>query len=225
MEELELRELFQIITKRIWFIAALTVVMLLGSIIWTQYIVTPTYDTFTTLMLGKPQDNATTGTQYSSQEITTNRMLISTYSELGKSKSIVNKVNRALGGGYTYNELKSKVAIDLVNGTELIKINVTDTDPIRAAKIANTYAQIFMADVTQIMRIDNMNIIDVAEIPDSPTNPKPLMTASICVVLGLMLGVFIAFLIEMLDMTIKSPEDVEKHLGLPVLGVIAIIKE
>lgn len=225
MEELELRELFEIIKKRLGLILALSVAFLAVSIIFNTFVVVPKYETFSTLMLGKPENNANPNTMYSSQEITTNQMLIGTYSELGKSKAIMGKVNDALGGIYTYEELSSKININLVNNTELIKINVTDEDPVQAAKIANVMAEIFMVEVTRIMKIDNMNIIDVAEVPTEPSSPSPLRDGAIALVLGLMLGVFIAFLIEVLDRTIKSPEDVERHLDLPLLGMIATMKE
>lgn len=225
MEELELRDLFQIITKRIWLIIALMAVMLSLSVFITRYVSVPTYDTFTTLMLGKPNNNLSAGTQYNYQEIATNKALIGTYSELGMSKSIMGKVNEQLGGQYSYEGLKQRISITLVNDTELIRINVTDTDPVQAAKLANTFAEIFMVEVTKIMRIDNMNIIDTAEIPEAPSNPKPVRAAVIFTFFGALLGVFISFLIEVLDRTIKSPEDVEKHLALPVLGIIAVIKE
>ena len=101
MEELELRDLFQIVTKRIWLIIALMAVMLSLSVFITRYVSVPTYDTFTTLMLGKPQNNLSAGTQYNYQEIATNKALIGTYSKLGMSKSIFSKVNDKLGGTYT----------------------------------------------------------------------------------------------------------------------------
>lgn len=225
MEELELRDLFQIIKKRFWLIIALMSVMLALSIFLTKYVSVPQYETFTTLMLGKPQNNLSAGTQYNYQEIATNQMLIGTYSELGKSKSIMGKVNQDLGNLYSYEELKGKISINLVNETELIRINVVDADPVQASKIANSMAKIFMQEVTRIMRIDNMNIIDYAEVPQSPFSPRPARAAVIFAFFGALLGVFIAFLLEVLDRTIKSPEDVEKHLELPVLGMIAMIKE
>lgn len=225
MEELELRDLFQIIWKRIWLIIALAIVMMSISIVINKYLSVPQYDTNTTLMLGKPQNNLSAGTQYNYQEIATNQMLIGTYSELGKSKSIMSKTNDRLGGIYSYEQLKSKISINLVNETELIQINVTDENPEQAAKIANTFADVFMYEVTRIMRIDNMNIIDKAEVPRFPSSPKPVRAAIIFTFFGALLGVFIAFLLEVLDRTIKSPDDVERHLELPVLGMIAMMKE
>lgn len=225
MGELELKDFFNIIVRRIWLIIALMCVMMALSIFITTKISVPQYETFTTLMLGKPQNNLSAGTQYNPAEIQTNQMLIGTYSELGRSKAIMGKVNQQLGGIYDYDTLKSKVSINLVNETELIKINVTDSNPRQAAKIANIMASVFMQEVTKIMRIDNVNIIDYAEVPSYPVSPKPVRAAVIFTIFGALLGIFIAFMMEMLDRTVKSSEDVEKHLELPVLGMIVLVKE
>lgn len=225
MEELELRDLFNIIFRRLWLIVSLMVIMLALSVFITTQISIPQYETFTTLMLGKPQNNLSAGTQYNYQEIATNQMLIGTYSELGKSKAVMGKVNQRLGDKYTYDELKSKISIKLVNETELIQITVQDADPKEAARIANTMADVFTYEVTRIMRIDNMNIIDVAEVPKFPVSPKPMRAAIVFTFFGALMGVFIAFLMEVMDRTIKTQEDVERHLELPVLGMIAMVKE
>lgn len=225
MGELELKDLFNIIVRRMWLIIALMCLMMALSIFITTKISVPQFETFTTLMLGKPQNNLSAGTQYNPMEIQTNQMLIGTYSELGRSKAIMGKVNQQLGGIYDYDTLKSKVSINLVNETELIRINVTDSNPRQAAKIANIMASVFMEEVTKIMRIDNMNIIDYAEVPTYPVSPKPVRAAIVFAFFGALMGIFIAFLLEVLDRTVKSAEDVEKHLELPVLGMIVLVKE
>ncbi|NLY36248.1 MAG: hypothetical protein GX046_03310 [Tissierellia bacterium] len=82
-----------------------------------------------------------------------------------------------------------------------------------------------MQTVKEIMLVENVQIIDKAILPKNPIKPKKLMNIAIAGVLGLMLGVFITFIVEFLDNTIKSKEDIEKYLGLPVLGMIPDDKE
>ena len=75
----------------------------------------------------------------------------------------------------------------------------------------------------QVKRITNANgveVIDKAITPKSPIKPNKMMNVAVAAVLGMMIGLFIVFLIEYLDNKIKTPQDIEKHLGLPVLGVI-----
>ena len=77
-----------------------------------------------------------------------------------------------------------------------------------------------MEEVVDIMRIENVHIIDEARLPEYPIRPQPLLNLALAGVLGLMLGLGLVFLIEYLDNTVKTSESIEKRLELPVLGVI-----
>ena len=83
--------------------------------------------------------------------------------------------------------------------------------------IANNMAEIFKSEISQIMRVENVEIIDPAVVPVTPVKPRPMLNIAIAFVLALMVGVGLAFLLEYLDHTIKTPNDVEKFLELPVL--------
>jgi capsular polysaccharide biosynthesis protein len=112
-----------------------------------------------------------------------------------------------------------------LNNTAVIKVAVRDTNPERAALIANEVAKTFMEEVSNIMKIENVQVIDYAEIPSVPVSPRIPLNLAISLVLGLMLGVFISFLIEFLDRSIKTPEEVQQLLGLPVIGMIPEMQE
>ena len=77
------------------------------------------------------------------------------------------------------------------------------------------------------MKADNIHILSKAEVTDgqAPIKPQPLLNIAIAMVVGLMAGVGLAFLLEYLDNTVKNEQDVEKTLGLPLLGVIAQIDD
>ena len=80
-------------------------------------------------------------------------------------------------------------------------------------------------EVVNIMSVDNVNILAPAEVTEniSPVKPKPLLNIAIALVAGLMAGIGIAFILEYLDNTLKSEEDIERYLEIPVLGVIPTI--
>lgn len=223
IDTLDLRELFFILLKHLKLILIFAVLALATSAVVTFYILTPQYETFTTLMLGKPADELTVS-QINNQDILTNQKLIGTYAEIATSNVVTNKVVGLLGNGLTASELKSKVKVTLLNNTAVIKVAVRDTDPERAALIANETAQTFMLEVANIMKIDNVQIIDFAEVPQTQVSPRVSLNLAISLILGLMLGVFTAFLIEFLDRSIKTPEEVQHLLGLPVLGMIPEIQ-
>lgn len=219
VEEINLRELFFILKKRIVLILALTIlsITIAGGV--SFFIIEPEYQTFTTLMIGKPKDYKGEGSiEYN--ELILNQKLVSTYGEMVKMRVVADKVIDNLDLDISYAEFGNKVNVNLVKDTEIIRLNVVDNNPELAAKIANETAQVFMKTVKDIMLVENVQVIDDARVPMNPIKPRKMMNMAIAGVLGLMLGVFITFVMEFLDNTFKSKEDIEKHLGLPVLGMI-----
>lgn len=224
MEEISLREIYYIVKKRIGLIIALLIFAVLASGLISYYVLDEVYEASTTLMVGKPKDYLENN-KIEYNELLINQRLVSTYGELIKTRKVADRVVNNIDLPYSSSVLREKIRVSLIKDTEIISIAVTDENPELAAKIANETAQVFMESVKDIMRVENVQIIDVAQAPTSPIQPKPIMNIAIAAVLGLMLGVFITFLIEFLDTTIKTPEDIEKHLGLAVIGSIPKVGE
>ena len=107
-----------------------------------------------------------------------------------------------------------------VGETEILKITVKDEDPALAALIANTESDVFQQEINDMMEVENVSTIDVAKVPESPVSPNKLMNIAIATVLGMMVSVGLVFVIEFLDRTYKTPNDIERHLGLPLIGAI-----
>jgi capsular polysaccharide biosynthesis protein len=219
-EEISLREYFFVLIKRLWLILLLTVMCIGASGIISFYVLKPEYQTFTTLMVGRPKDYQNTNQQLDYNEIMVNQQLVTTYGELVKSRVVADDVIRDLKLDIPFDEFKDKVNVNLVKDTEIIKIEVTDGDPELAAAIANKTAEVFMDKVKDIMNIENVQIIDRAQVTDKPVKPRPFLNMAIAGVLGLMAGIFLAFILEYFDNTIKTQEDVQKYLGLSVIGTI-----
>jgi len=224
LEEISLREIFFILRKHVKLIVLLLVLSVAISSVVTFFILDKEYSAFTTLMVGKPKDYINEN-KIEYNELLLNQKLVSTYGELIKTRVVSEKVISNLGLSLSYNTFRSKVNVSLVKDTEIIGITVTDTDPVLAAEIANETASVFMDTVQEIMKVENVQVIDMAEPSYTPVSPRPILNLAIAGILGLMLGVFLAFMIEMLDNTIKTPEDVEKYLGLPVIGSIPNVED
>lgn len=225
MEEISLTELFLILRKRIQIIILITIISIVTSAIVSFFILDPQYQTFTTLMVGKPKDYQSYNDRLDYNEVLLNQKLVSTYGELVKTRAVADEVIRNLNLDISYETFKDKINVNLVKDTEIIRLEVIDEDPELAVEIANETAEVFMKKVRNIMRVENIQVIDEAQIPDKPVKPKPMLNMAIAGVLGLMIGVFITFLLEFLDNTIKTPDDVKRHLELPVLGTIPMVEE
>lgn len=220
MEEVNLREYFLILGKRLWVILLITIISVVASGIVSYYVLVPEYQTFTTLMVGKPKDYQNYDQKLEYNELLLNQKLVNTYGQIVQSRVVTDEVIENLNLNLSYKEFTDKVNVNLVKDTEIIKIEVTDTNPKLAAKIANETAQVFMNSVTDIMKIENIQVIDEAQVPEAPIKPRPKLNMAIAGVLGLMVSIFLVFLLEYIDNTIKTPEDIQRYLELPVIGTI-----
>ena len=222
--ELELREYIEIILKRIWIIVAITITATFLSGIISVFFLNEVYSTSTTLIVSK-QSEGTTLNEMQINDINLARGLVDTYSVIVKSDLVMEKVLKEVRSDMSLGSLRSKVSVSSEGNTEIIRITVEDTQPEKARDIANSLARVFMNEVESLLRMDNVQIIDIAKAPVSPIKPKVMMNIAIAFILGLMISLGIVLLLEYLDNTIKTPEDVQKYMGLPVIGIIPSFDE
>lgn len=227
MEEIDLKELFNIFwSKKIQILIVVILFIVVGGV-YSYGLKTPKYTASTTLVLAmadtsektKEQENTITTT-----DVTLNSKLVSTYSELVKSKNILRKVIKNLQIDMNEDVLRANVKVTSVEDTELIRIAVTNVNPTYASKIANEIAKVFSDMIQDIYNINNINIVDVAEVPSSPSNVNHIKDLALFAMIGLVLSAAYVFILNMLDTTIKSTEDIEKGFNIPVLVTIPLIE-
>ncbi|NLY43931.1 MAG: lipopolysaccharide biosynthesis protein [Clostridiaceae bacterium] len=220
---MELREYLQIIRKRMWIVVSLTLVSAIASAIISFFLLEPIYQSNTTLYVGKKADSQES---LAYNDLLLSNQLVKDYRELVKSRLVARTVIEELKlQGMTAGQLAAKLSVNLKNDTRLIEITAQDPDPQLAALIANKVAEVFKEKVVELMDVENVQVIDKAEVPVSPTKPNKKLNIAVAAFVGLMAGLGIIFLIEYLDNTIKTPEDVQKHLDLPVIGTIPVFPE
>lgn len=203
----------------------LTLAILLGAVGYgvSKYVLTPKYDSNATMIVSNSTSTDSQNPQDSNVElgqIQANKALISTYSEIVKSRGIADKVISNLNLDMDYGEFSEKVSIEPVKDTQIISVKVVDTIPERAQDIANETANIFKDSIGDIMKVDNVQILDGATLPSRPSSPNIKKNTAIGVALGLILGVMISIFKELADTTIKSQDDINKYFDLPVIGII-----
>ncbi|MCM3617935.1 Wzz/FepE/Etk N-terminal domain-containing protein [Sutcliffiella horikoshii] len=223
-ETISLKELFQTIKKRLGLIVLLTVLATALSGVVSYLLLTPIYQSSTQLLVNQSQNEQGT---VDVNQIRSNVEIISTYNVLIKTPAILDKVSQELNGQETYSTLSSIITVAAEGNSQVLKITVQHPDPVMAASIANTTAQVFQNEVPTLMNVDNVKILSPAQVGEnpSPIKPQPVLNMAIAFVVGLMAGVGLAFLLEFLDNTIKNEQDIEKLLELPVLGSITVIED
>jgi capsular polysaccharide biosynthesis protein len=217
MEELNLKEVFMVLKGKWWVLVICVVVMFSLAYFWTNYYVTPLYSAETTLYVGKNIDQE--GLQTTDLNMGTN--LIEDYREIAKSRLVAYEVMEELGiTGIDADTLAEKIKVVQRGETRVIQISVEDADPRKALEITRTVAEVFRKKVIQIMQLENVQIIDRAEMPLLPVSPQKSRNYMLGIMLGAAIGAGIIFLIYFLDDNIKTPEDIRKCVELPVIGTI-----
>lgn len=219
MEEINLGDLLTYFFKKspiIILIASVTIIM---GIIYMVSIQTPLYHGITSVILVQQNSEATGVTQ---SDLNVNEKLVSTYSEIIKSRRVLSQVINELRLDFTIEELAKKITVTSLSETPIIKITVSDEDSNKAVTIANKTADIFSKEVDDIYNLENISILDEAIEEASPYNVNFAKQLIIYTLVGFVLGFGIVFAMYYFNDTITSKKEVEALLGIAVVGEIPI---
>lgn len=219
MKTIDLVELYESIKLK-WKWILLITLAAGAATYWVSSILPKEYRMTTTLLLGRPQGYESNQTGLRIDDILINQKLVGTYGELIKSKKVSRRVIEDLKLDMTHEELRDKVEVNLVRDTEIIEIVVKDNDPVRTMNIATATADAFMDVIKSAMQIQNVQVIDQAEIPEFPIAPRIKFNTVIGLLSGFLLSITWIVLVELTDNTVKSVEELERLLEIPVIGVI-----
>jgi len=224
-ETISLKEIFEVIKKRFWLILVFVFGAAVIAAVISYFVLTPTYEAKSQFIVNQSKQDQSA--QYNINDVRFNVELINTYNEIIRSPAILEEVIETLNLTNTPGSLERKIAVSSAQNSQVVNVTVTDESPVLATEIANTTVEIFQDKLPGLMNVDNVRVLSEAKLSANPTPvaPKPTLNIAIALVLGGMIGVGLAFLLEYLDTTITTEEDIEKHLELPILGVISHIED
>lgn len=220
MEEvLSFKGFFNIIRKRKKIIAIITILSTVIAGIINFYVLPPIYEAKTTIIIGKSEQETN---EYRYDDIMMYQNLVKTYAEIAKSDTVAIKTISVLKNSITLDmdEIKEDVKVTFKEGTQILNITVQRKDPKQTIYIINSFIKAFIEESNRSILNGKIEIMDSAILPEKPVKPKKLLNITIAFFIGLITCIGIVFMIEYLDDTIKNEIDVEKKLGLPVIGVI-----
>jgi succinoglycan biosynthesis transport protein ExoP len=293
-EEIDLRQYLQVLRRWVWLILGFTVVAALAAFIVSSQL-PPVYSASVTLLVRLAPSSGIN--EYTA--VLTSERLATTYSKMITGRPVMEEVIQQMGLPETAGQLAKRVKVEVLRDTQLVRVSVEDTDPARAADIANTIATVFVkqtqaiqqsryadsltslqAQMDELARLiqetqielerlgeprteqdkarkaqlesilagyrntyvglvqsyeqlrltasqstDTLIVFEEARVPTEPVRPRKLMNTALAGVLGAMVSVGAAFVIEYLDDTLKTPDDVNRTLGLPTLSAIGRLEE
>jgi len=205
--------------RRWWWL--LVVGLLVGgaaSYVGSRYL-TPIYRASATVLVNETQVPGT----IAYNDILTSERLTKTYRELITKRPVLDAVVADLGLPLGPGELAAMIDVEVVADTQLLRVSAESPDPEQARLIADATANAFIAENTahELSRPGSVSVVEVAGTPGSPVRPNVLRNAILGALAGLVLAAGLAALLEYLDDTLKSPEEVEEAAGLVTLGGVA----
>ncbi|MED3550865.1 YveK family protein [Cytobacillus praedii] len=217
-ETVSIKDIMKIMLKRWKLIILITLLFTSITGVISFYFITPIYNASTQLLVNQRNSE----NQLDFTRLQSNVELINTYRLIIKSPIILDKVIEELKLEQSEGELYESINVKSFEGSQIILIEVENSSPDRAVEIANSIASNFQQEIKNIMSVDNVSILTKAKSKEEPLpiKPKPIVNIAIGIVIGIMVGIGLSCLFEFLDKTIKTSDDIDIHLGIPVLGII-----
>lgn len=220
-QEIDLVELAGRIFSKWWLIAIFTVISMGVSIGITRTMITPIYEASTTVFIGK---EAAKLADFSIADLEIGNQLVTDYNEMLQTNQVLNLVIKELSLDAEPQQLRANLTVSTIKDSRFMEISYTDPNPDMAMKVVDKISDILKIKAEEIVGVKNVVIVDYAEKPEFPVSPSLMKNAAVAGMLGMMAALFIIFVELMLDNTLKKEDDVEKELGLPVLGAIPKFK-
>ena len=219
MEEQEIRldEVFNSLKKRWIMIVALTLIAAIISATISFFIIKPKYEATTKIFVGKDEGE---NSAYSQSDVSMYQNLLKTYSEVIKTKDLIEKSIDDSNLDLKVNDVLTNLSVTSIASTQIMKLSYQSKDPQEAKVILEKVTNNFIEESKGLISNGNVKVVETVRYPENPVSPNKKMNIAIAGVLGLMLGVGTALLIEFLDNTYKNKDQIERELELPVLGMI-----
>ena len=216
-ENIEFKRMLDILNNKKRIIALILILFIALGYLYSYYYVVPEYKSTSTLLLIPNDDETVT-----SSDLTLNSGLISTYGNIAKNSKVLKQVISNLNLNIQEGQLLSKIEINIIKDTHIMEISVSDTDPQMATNITKELSNVFLNEIKQIYNLNNIGIVDEAQLPDTPYNINHIKDMFMFVCMGIVVSFAYVVIIYLFDNTIKKEEDIEEYIKIKSLGSVPI---
>lgn len=219
-ESIESKRILDILVSKKILIAFILIVFTLLGYVYTYHFVVPKYQSTSTLLL-IPNDT------YESRELTNielliNSELITTYSSIAQNSKILKQTINNLGLDMTEKQLLSQMKVKNIDDSYIIEISIADTNPQRAMEVTNELADVFLQEIKDIYNLNNLGVVDEAQLPMQPYNVHHMKDIAIFFIIGMAGAFAYIMVIYIFDNTLKKEEDIENYIHIKSLGSIPV---
>ena len=201
-KEINLKELFGIIKRRFWIVILITGLFILAGYLKTLT-TTPLYQASTRIIIEANQDK------------------MKTLQVIIKDTTVLQKVVNEMELPMSPEALAGSINVSSVEDSEVVSISVTSSDPYMAADIANTTAEVFRNEAPNIVNFKKIRNLSPAKVNLSPINGDNNGTIIKSGIIGFVISIGLTFLLNSLDYTVRSEQEIEEIIGYPVIGRVS----
>lgn len=214
--EIDLQELIGLIVHWLWLIIGCGILTAAIGFAISYFVITPQYESTTRVYILNSDDSSSL--TYSDTQLAT--QLTKDYEELITSRYVLEQVIEQFGLDMSYEGFKSTITIENTSDTRIIDITVKNESPILAQQLADAIRDIAAEKIKDVMDIEAVNVVDEANLSESPCEPSVTKWTAIGFLIGAIAAAAVVVIRFLLDDTIKSSDDIEKYLGLSTLALI-----
>lgn len=221
--EIDLMQIVMALVNKIWIIVLCGVFLGIAALAYTDCCITPLYRaTISVYVNNTISGYAANG--ISASDLETSQKLVTTYVNILKSDSVLEKVAEKVekenGIKLSASKIRGMLSAGAMGGTEVFQVHISNSDPEVAAAIVNTIALIAPSEISNIVDRSSTKIIDYAKVPGAPYTPSYVRNIAIGVILGGAIAAVIIVLQVLMDVRIHDEIDLAQISNAPVLGVI-----
>ena len=214
-----LLELFKLLKKHLALVVVLPVVLAIATAGVSWGLMQNQYTATVSVYVLTSSSNEQNTIQNS--DLTASQLMANDIAELAGSDIVAERTAEELGlsslDGY-------KISVNSSTTTRVIEISVTTGQAEAASVVANKIAEVLSSTAQDVMGVESVNVVDQAKAPDAPSGPNRPMYTAVAFLAGIFLAVAIVVVMDMVNTRVRTPEEAEELLGVPVIGRIPKIK-
>lgn len=216
-EVIDLTEILSVVRQHLLELIFVTLAAALVGFMASKFLMTPKYDSSALMIVNTRQD---VNANVTSDQINSATKLVSTYSIIIKSDTVLQQVIDNLGLNLTYAQLNKRVTVAAVDDTQVMKITVQSDSPEWARQVCEQIITVAPDVIKEAVEAGSVKVISNPSLATEPVSPNIMKNTMLAAAVGFVLVIGIIVLQVLLDNKINTEEDVTKYLDMTVLGVI-----
>lgn len=219
--EIDLMEVLQALWNKAKYIALVTLILAVVGFTVSATLLTPIYEASAKMIVNTRYDE---NQNVTNDQLNSATNLVDVYAIIIRSRDVLNQVISELELNETYDQLQSRVSVSSVNNTPVMQVVVRHSDRDTALRIAAKILEIAPNIIIETVEAGSVKPVEKAYADYDPVSPNVVNNTILTAMLGFVFACVFVIVIFLSDNTYKTDLDIQKDVGLPVLGVIPTVE-